>query len=151
MVRIAHQTCVVAGAGSVEPAACEADTVGGGGGEGGGDIEAGLGAKNNPSRVHQKQVGVTVADLDQTVDDGGIATNNSTEDVANLGLSQEVGDFAGFEAQFLEAVEQVLTVVRETAAANVELLAVEGDNCAGAVGSGSNGLCPQGLNANCAC
>ena len=139
LVGVAHQGAVVVGASGVEPAACEADGIGGGGGEVAGQVEAGVGAKDDAAGVHQEQVGVAAADLDQAVDQGGVVADDATEDVLGLRIGEEVGDLVLAEAEFLEAVELVGSVAGEMTAADVDAVAVGRDQGV-AARSGLNGL-----------
>ena len=137
----ASQGAELVGAKGVEPLAiAEADAVSGGGGEAGGDVEAGVAAKDHASGIHQIEIGTAAADLNQAIDQRGIAAGNPPENVLQLGVGKEVSDFIRAEAKFLEAVEEVGSVARKATAVDVVALAVDMDLGAGAIGGGDDGL-----------
>jgi len=140
LVGSAAEGSIVVGASGVEPAAGEADAGGGGGSKGADNIQTSIGAKNNAAGIHQKQIGVATADPQQPVDSGGAAARDSAQDITQGRIGQEVSYLAGVEAKFLETVEQVLAVARETAAVDDVALAILGHQSSGAIGSGNNGL-----------
>jgi len=50
---------------------------------------------------------VAAAETNQAFDGAGIATNDATEHIANVGIAEEMGGLLGCEAKFLKGMEQV--------------------------------------------
>jgi len=137
---VADQGLVVIGAEGVEAlGVVELDGIGGGGDEVGGNVELGIGAEDNASGVHQVEIGGPARDLDQAVNQGGFAANDAGEDVADLAVGEEGGDFTSTEAEFLETVEEVGSVLGELAAVDDEALSLTVDDGHGAIGGSGDG------------
>ena len=144
MIGDTDQNTVVVRAAGVELPACKTDGISSGGSEGARDIQAGVGAEDNAAGIHQKEIGVAAADAQQAVNGGGGAAGDPAQDIAQVGIGQEVSNLAGVEAEFLEAVEQILTVAGETAAMNDEALPILGHQGGGAVSCRNDGLSMDG-------
>lgn len=76
--------------------------------EGSGDIQRGIGAKNNSRRVEQIQVTVATCDLNQATNVTSIAT--ASENVAHLHIREKVSNLAITDIELTEEVKEVLAI-----------------------------------------
>ena len=78
MGRIAEQLSVVVGADRIELPVAKTDRVSCRSRESGRNIQAGIGAKHNPHRIHQVQIRRTARDLNCAVDRRSLTTDHAS-------------------------------------------------------------------------
>ena len=143
---IAQQIRVLIGSCRLEPKfprLTKAHTRGRGGREGSGHIQPSIGPKHQTRRIHQKQIGVTTADLDESINSRWIAPHHTPQNVAQVRRGQEIRNFLGVEIKPFKAVEQVGPIARSTATADIEAIALGSHHRARAVGRRGDRLGPN--------
>jgi hypothetical protein len=113
--------------------------------EGGWNVQASVGTKHNPRRIHYEKIGIATRNLNDSVNYGGIATVNAGKDVLDSWVGDKVCYLAFCETKLAEAVEKICS--RGLTASDVEAIARRRYICCGCSGlvggSGHNGLCPS--------